>query len=178
MRQSTFRWVVGELQSAAARTSLVLWHDNIEVRLGRRCSPYRSHQVVDFVPDVDADGLSWGCLVLAARDDARLVIVTHDTLSLPEDPAELLTQFWGKGHDIAHFEAEAVQVPSRLVGGLLDLLHSETGGFIPRLPGTGSGRLIRLVAIRRRVVGWHEDGHPIFSGREPDCLIAPAEQTV
>lgn len=176
MLQSTFSWVARELLSARTRTDLVVRYKWIEVKLSRRCSPYKSHRGIEFTSLEVTPTLHHACLTVVARDGILGIMEGELPLLTDLSSAELVLPF-DLGEDWPHFDGEVVEIPSVLVRPLMDDLHEETGGLTPALSSYRDlGSLVRVIVIRRRVVGWHEDGHPIFSGREPDCAVATAQE--
>lgn len=167
MNQSTLKWLVREVASACARTELIGSCRGVSFRLGRRNSPYVSHQQIDFAP---------------ARYNRALWVEFRDELEgiaiYPNgEPGEPAPGDWLPDQEATseaeNFDGEALQIPAVLVDGLLQALNAETGGLVPASFGNG---VVTVVAVRRRLAGWTDDGRPVLAtatgeGRTPASSV-------
>ena len=157
MKQSTFQWLVRELASAVDRTNLTVATRGVVVRLRGRCSPYRSHQEVEFTADNDGESMPGADAVeVMLRDDGRLLVVPF--LNWNGEPS---AEPWRRRDEPTEvFEADVVRVPRALLKPLEDRLRAETGGFV-RFP-LPQEPLVWVALYRRRVVGF-ADGRPMLA---------------
>ena len=169
MNQALWQWILGVVDSAKFATKIegLYGLDNIAFTLSRRNSPYKSHRQIEF-----RNGGCWHtpCFLMLGKPGSN----DEDGIGFSiERP--VLSGLKNQLRQEPHLELIVVRIPAAVVRAMLQQLSEETGLPVSPPPEL---RWLHAVVIRRKRIGWNNDGTPQLATRQPIKLqpMPPADE--
>lgn len=151
MKMNTFTRIKTAVDSLSASTDLTVLIPGTKITAGRLCSPYVSHQTIEFE---EADYFQARAIFVNRKYAVRLAAD-----SWAEDA--VLTSERPDGDAGFALRWEGATIPQRFVSPLLGRLHELTMGE------TFSGNPVRVEVACRIVAGWNDEKKPIWKVADP-----------